>query len=198
MLFQQIIFLINYLNLMNNLKTLVESYQPTTYKRVKRSEQTHQESALLTKQEIARLLSLYQNQQTLQEKRLVRDAIDHWLRRYHGYVIEGGIGSHYVEVGVDPRACIFEHIIPARDALDMLLQGIMTVDQAMNIPTCLIGKDNDQLLRESGLVQSSPDYWLFFRRYAVLDSQFATHDNNIIDTTTWSLQNHYNYFKNDQ
>ena len=183
---------------MNNLKKLVESYQPTAYTRVKRSEQTHLESAKLTKQEISRLLSLYQHQQTLQEKRLVRDAIDHWLRRYHGYVIEGGIGSHYVEVGVTLKSCIFEHIIPARDALDMLLQGIMTVDQAMNIPTCLISKDNDQILRESGLSQSSPDYWLFFRRYAVLDSQFATHDGNQMDADVWTLENHYNYFQNDR
>jgi hypothetical protein len=176
------------------LKSLVESYQPTTYKRVKRSEQTHLESAKLTEREITRLLSLYQHQETLQEKRLVRDAIDHWLRRYHGYVIEGGIGSHYIEVGVNLRSCIFEHIIPARDALDMLLQGIMTVRQAMNIPTCLISKDNDQVLREAGLVQSSPDYWLFFKRYHVLESQFATHDGNIIDTDTWALEHHYNYF----
>jgi hypothetical protein len=180
---------------MNNLKTLVESYQPTAYKRVKRSEQTHQDSANLTKKEITRLLSLYQDQQTLQEKRLVRDAIDHWLRRYHGYVIEGGIGSHYVEVGVDLRNCIFEHIIPARDALDMLLQGIMTVTQAMNIPTCLINKYNDQVLRESGLVKSSPDYWLFFQRYAVLDAQFTTHDGTPINPLTWTLEKHYNYFK---
>lgn len=180
---------------MNNFRTLVESYQPTTYTRVKRSEQTHAESAELTEREIARLLSLYQNQQTLQQKRLVRDAIDHWLRRYHGYVIEGGIGSHYVEVGVNPRACIFEHIVPARDALDMLLQGIMTVKQAMNIPTCLISKDNDQVLRESGLVQSSPDYWVFFQRYGMLDAQFATHDGNMIDINEWTLQKHFDYFK---
>jgi len=182
---------------MAQLKTLVESYQSTAYKRVKRSEQTHLESAILTEKEITRLLSLYQDQQTLQEKRLVRDAIDHWLRRYHGYVIEGGIGSHYVEVGVDLRNCIFEHIIPARDALDMLLQGILTVAQAMNIPTCLIGKNNDQILRESGLAQSSPDYWLFFQRYTVLNAQFTTYDGNIIDTDTWTLQHHYKYFKND-
>jgi hypothetical protein len=179
---------------MNNLKTLVESYRPTVYKRVKRSEQTHLESKQLAEKEISRLLSLYQHQHTLQEKRLVRDAIDRWLRRYHGYVIEGGIGSHYVEVGVNIKSCIFEHVIPARDALDMLLQGIMTVAQAMNIPTCLISKDNDQILSKSGLVKSSPDYWLFFKRYNVLTAQFATHDGNIIDTDTWTLEQHYNYF----
>lgn len=176
------------------LKLLVESYRPTTYKRVKRSEQTHLESAVLTKQEITRLLDLYQHQQTLQEKRLVRDAIDRWLRRYQGYVIEGGIKSHYIEIGVNIKSCIFEHIIPARDALDMLLQGIMTVTQAMNIPTCLISKDNDQILSKSGLVKSSPNYWLFFKRYDILAARFTTHDGNIIDTNTWTLEQHYNYF----
>ena len=176
------------------LKTLVESYQPTVYQRVKRSEQTHLESAQLTEKEINRLLRLYQHQQTLQEKRLVRDAIDHWLRRYHGYVIEGGIGSHYVEVGVNLRSCIFEHIIPARDALDMLLQGVMTVSQAMNIPTCLISKDNDQVLQKSGRVKSSPDYWLFFKRYDVLESRITTHHGQNIDCETWTLADHYNLF----
>ena len=179
---------------MNNLKKLVESYHPTSYKRVQRSDQTHLESANLTEQEIDRLLSLYQHQQTLQEKRLVRDAIDHWLRRYHGYVIGGGIGSHYVEVGVDFKDCIFEHIVPARDALDMLLQGIMTVKQAMNIPTCLISKPNDQILQKSGRVKSSPSYWYFFKRYDVLQAEYKTYDGLIIDPKTWNLQKHYNHF----
>jgi hypothetical protein len=179
---------------MSNLRILVESYKPTTYNRVKRSGQTHQESTDLTRKEISRLLTQYPIAQSLQEKRLLRDAIDRWLRRYHGYVIEGGIGSHYVEVGVDRKSCIFEHVIPARDALDMLLQGIMTVTQAMNIPTCLISKDNDQILSKSGLVKSSPDYWLFFKRYTVLTAQFATYDGTTIDTDTWTLEQHYNYF----
>ena len=179
---------------LNQLKSLVESYRPTTYNRVKRSEQTHQESADLTRKEIARLLTQYPMAQSLQEKRLLRDAIDRWLRRYHGYVIEGGIGSHYVEVGVDIKDCIFEHVIPARDALDMLLQGIMTVSQAMNIPTCLISKQNDQILSKSGLVKSSPDYWLFFKRYHVLTAEFTTHDGTTVDTNIWTLEQHYNYF----
>lgn len=176
------------------LKLLVESYQPTVYKRVQRSEQTHSESTQLTEREISRLLSLYQHQQTLQEKRLVRDAIDHWLRRYHGYVIGGGIGSHYVEVGVDVKDCIFEHIVPARDALDMLLQGIMTVKQAMNVPTCLISKPNDQILQKSGRVKSSPSYWYFFKRYDVLQAGYKTHDGTVVDPGAWTLEKHYDYF----
>lgn len=180
---------------LNKLKTLVESYCPTHYQRVQRSKATHQESAALTEKELVRLVSLYKHQQTLQEKRLIRDAIDHWLRRYHGYVIGGGIGSHYIEEGVDVKDCIFEHIIPARDALDMLLQDILTVHQAMHIPTCLIKKSSDQKLRKSGRVKSSPDCWLFFKRYDVLDSKFTTHDGVVIDLLTWTLEKHYNYFK---
>lgn len=179
---------------MNKFKTLIESYQPTTYQRVQRSEQTHQESARLTEQEISRLLKQYPQVNSLQQRRLIRDAIDHWLRRYHGYVIGGGIRSHYRQKDVDENDCIFEHIIPARDALDMLLQNIITIRQAMEIPTCLISKHNDRVLRESGRGKSSPDYWFFFARYDVLDAKFCTHSGQDIDIKTWTLENHYNYF----
>ena len=122
---------------MVELKNLVESYQPTTYKRVKRSEQTHLESKQLAEKEITRLLSLYQQQQTLQEKRLVRDAIDRWLRRYHGYAIKENIGAHYYETGLPHGAKTeFEHVIPASVARDLLLFDRLTIDEALNIPTC--------------------------------------------------------------
>jgi hypothetical protein len=175
------------------LKQLVESYQPTKYKQVRRGDESYKSTLDLTERELARLVSLYSHQQTLQEQRLIRDAIDHWLRRYHGYAIEGSIGSHYIEQGVDVQSCIFEHVIPASKVRDMLLQGILTINQAMNTPTCLISSDNDKLLRKHGHVSSSPDYWNFFNRYAVLDSIFVTHDGKEINSD-WNLQKHYKYF----
>jgi hypothetical protein len=77
----------------------------------------------------------------------------------------------------------------------MLLQGIMTVKQAMNIPTCLISKPNDQILQKSGRVKSSPSYWYFFKRYNVLQAEHKTHDGTAIDPDTWTLEKHYTYFK---
>lgn len=176
-----------------DLKQLVESYQPVKYKQVQRSLETYKNTADLTARELSRLISLYSHQQTLQEQRLIRDAIDHWLRRYHGYAIQGSIGSHYIEQGVNIKDCIFEHVIPASKVRDMMLQGILTIKQAMNTPTCLISSKNDKLLRKYGHVSSSPDYWNFFNRYAVLNSTFTTHDGKVIDTT-WNLEKHYKYF----
>ena len=178
---------------MSKLKTLVESYQPAQYKRVARGDDSYKSTVELTEKELARLVSLYSVQQTLQEQRLIRDAIDHWLRRYHGYAIEGSIGSHYVEQGVDQKDCIFEHVIPASKVRDMLLQGILTIKQAMNTPTCLISSANDHLLRKHGHVSSSPDYWKFFNRYAVLKSKFATHNGQAVDSA-WNLQKHFEFF----
>ena len=54
---------------MNNLKKLVESYQPTTYTRVKRNEQTHKESEKLAEQEIMR------NNMNIEKKEMIENII---------------------------------------------------------------------------------------------------------------------------
>lgn len=178
----------------------IQSFKPQTYPRVRRGEDTHIESRILVEAEINRLLESYHALQESnhshgerQKLRLLRDAIDHWLRRYQGYVIQGGVGSHYVEVGASGKR-IFEHVIPARDALDMLIQRKLTVVQAMNIPTCLISKDNDNKLRQAGLVKTNSDPWKFFKRYDALKTNFSLYDGTQIDPDYWTLAHHYQHF----
>lgn len=138
---------------MSNLQKLVEGFTPVTYSRVQRGDKAYKETYELTVSELERLVKEYKKlQQVGQTARLIRDSIDHWIRRYHGYAIEGSIGAHYKEVGVDLGNCVFEHVIPAAKVRDMLLQGILTVKQALNTPTCLISKRNDEILREEGHV----------------------------------------------
>ena len=95
---------------------------------------------------------------------------------------------------------MFEHVIPAAKVRDMLLAGVLTVKQALNTPTCLISKRNDDILREEGHVSSSPDYWNFFRRYDVFDdTKFVTYNGeNIRSLETWTLEDHYNFFNIDK
>jgi len=178
----------------------IQSFKPQTYPRVKRGADTHIESRMLVEAEINRLLESYHvlkdsnhSHGERQKLRLLRDAIDHWLRRYQGYVIQGGVGSHYVEVGISGKR-IFEHVIPTRDALDMLIQKKLNVAQAMNIPTCLISKDNDIKLRQAGLVKTNPDPWNFFKRYDVLKADFSMYDGTHIDPDCWTLAHHYEHF----
>jgi hypothetical protein len=182
---------------MSEFKTLVEGFSPVTYSRVQRGDQAYKETYELTVSELERLVRMYrQLTQVGQTARLIRDSIDHWIRRYHGYAIEGSIGSHYVQVGVDKNDCVFEHVIPAAKVRDMLLQGILTVHQALNTPTCLISNRNDDILRDEGHVSSSPDYWHFFDRYAVFDdAKFTTYNGQVIsDLHEWTLDKHFEFF----
>jgi hypothetical protein len=181
---------------MQNLKTLVETFSEADYGRVTRNESAYAETLALTVSELDRLVTMYKAGGGLQHLRLLRDSIDHWIRRYHGYTIGGGIGSHYTQLGVNPRDCIFEHIIPASKIRDMMLAGALTVDQALNAPTCLISKANDEVLRRAGHASTSPSYWHFFDRYNVLTGNtFSVYNGpTIADMHGWTLDKHYKHF----
>ena len=180
-----------------SLQKLVESFSPVSYSRVQRGEKSYQEDLTFTVSELERLVPMYKVQTTVdQTARRIRDSMDHHIRRYHDYAIKGSIGAHYREVGVDPKKCVFEHVIPLAKLRDMMLQGILTVPQALNAPTCLISVRNDEILREEGHVSSSPSYWHFFDRYAVFDdARFTTYNGEeILDPHAWTLEKHFEYF----
>ena len=85
-------------------------------------------------------------------------------------------------------------MIPAKDVLGMLLEGKLTVKQALNAPTCLISKADDVKLRKSGLGKLNPNPWFFFRRYQVLNSTFNTYNGQNVDLNDWTLEDHYRFF----
>lgn len=180
---------------MSELQTLVEEYKKRTRNHgVKRNEKSYKQCLDFTHYELERLLSMYSG--VLEEDmtaRLIRDSIDHHIRRYHGYAIEGNIGSHYREIGVVEKDSIFEHVIPASSVRDMLIEGRLTINQSLNTPTCLIKKSNDKILTNNGLVKSSPDNWKFFKRYNVLNSTFTTFNGKPINSE-WTLEDHFKFF----
>ena len=176
-----------------SLQQLVESYQDMEYSRVTRNQQAYNDTLELTVRELDRLVSMYQQGGNLQHLRLIRDSIDHWIRRYHGYTIGGSIGTHYREQGLKDKG-IFEHVIPASKLRDMLLTGTLTIKQALHAPICRISSHSDLLLREQGKVSKTENYWLFFKRYKDLDCTIETHDGTKIDLETWTLQDHYKQF----
>ena len=178
------------------LQESLNKFTKANYIKVRRSASTHTESLTIAVAELDRLVVLYKNEHTPQTARLLRDSMDHWIRRYHGYVIEGGIGAHYSQLDVDLTNCIFEHVIPAAKVRDMLIQGVLTTAQALNTPTCFISKSNDELLRKHKRTSSSPDYWQFFRRYNVFDTdtKFITHNGHPVDQDNWTLQDHFKLF----
>jgi hypothetical protein len=77
----------------------------------------------------------------------------------------------------------------------MLIEGRLTVRQALNTPTCLIKKSSDKILAKSGLVSTSPDNYFFFKRYSGLNSEFITYNGETVDKLdSWSLEDHYRLF----
>jgi hypothetical protein len=183
---------------MRNTQKLVEDFvKPSRGRGVKRDDLAYTQALETTTVELNRLLDIYRTTVFVEDMRarLYRDSIDHWIRRYHGYAIEGKIKSHYREVDVDEKDCVFEHVLPASSVVDMLIQDRLTINQALNTPTCLIKKSSDLVLKNNGLTKQSPDNWRFFKRYSVLNSKFITYDGApVADPNVWSLADHWQLF----
>ena len=164
---------------------------------VKRGGASYDATYNFCKQEIERYVAMYRALPSEdQTARLIRDMIDVLLRRYHGYSIKENFGAHYFEKGLaHGTKTEFEHVIPAAVARDMLLFDRLTVDEALNIPTCRLSAKNHKKLNSTGLVSTTPDIYWFWQRYQSLGIQVQTHDGVEVDTVTWNLDSHYNHFK---
>ena len=180
---------------MSDLKTLVESFKKTTYKKVQRNNVSYQQMQDFTVQELERYLKMY-DECFIEDQwaREIRNQIDNLIRRYHDYCIREKFGSHYVEVGAVKGQQVFEHVLPANLVRDMLIHKHLTIQQALNAPVCLVKKSSDLKLGKSGLTSRSPSNWNFFHRYRVLGSKFATYNGTPVDLDTWTLEDHYNLF----
>ena len=185
----------------NTLQQLVEGWKPKTKKTVQRNDGSYAQCLETTTAELERLVELYRN--TVFEEdmraRLMRDSIDHHIRRYHKYAIQGKIKSHYNQRGVSmaPADCIFEHVIPAGQVRDMLIDGALTINQALNVPTCRVSRDSNKKLNDLGLHDHNANPFYPFRRYqsAMGTALFETYNGQAIpNLETWSLADHFKQF----
>jgi hypothetical protein len=181
-----------------NLQESLNQFSAPVYGKTRRAPGTYQTVARYCRQNLIRLVSEYlavrNDQQLLRE---IRNDIDNYLRRYHEYCIKqrDGMQAHYHEVGADDE-CDFEHLIPAARIRDLLLANAITVEQALNAPTVRLSRAKHALLKEAGWASTTPDMWVPFVRYSqVFDAKFETHDGTAIDTNSWTLEQHFNYFQ---
>ncbi len=176
-------------------KTLIENFVPPVYSKTPRNTNSYRATYRYCNQRLTGILKLYRgstnDQQTL---RLIRDDMDNLLRRFHGYAIKENIGSHYCEQGAD-QDCDFEHLVPASRVRDMMIAGVLTVEQALNCPTVTLSRSKHHALKEAGWGSQTPSVWLPFQRYLqVFDVGFETYDGELIDARFWSLDDHYQRF----
>jgi hypothetical protein len=181
---------------MSQRRTLLERWTPADHPRVKRSGASYQQTEDFIRAELERWVTRYRGLETHdQTARLIRDEIDDLLRRYHGYCIQENQGAHYREVGLTKHSEIeFEHIIPAKVARDALITGRMTVDDALNVPTCDLSAAKHSELASTGMAKTTPDPYWFWRRYQDLGIEIETRDGTPVDLDAWNLDTHYEYF----
>jgi hypothetical protein len=186
---------------MATLQESMQNLRGKRYAKVKRDEKSYRQCEQTIVEELERLLDLYRNNVAEEDMqaRLWRDWIDNAIRRYHEYAIQGRIKSHYNQKGVSLASAdvTFEHVIPNRVIRDKLIDGEISIQQAINMPTCRVSKAVDQALRDHSLHDSTPDGWLFFRRYQLVapDIEIETYNGqSITDLGTWTLQDHFDLF----
>ena len=192
---------------LQQLQESTQEFQPSDYGRVVRSGETYVATERFVRGEVEDALARYRAKEVLdQEARLLRDKADQALRRYHDYAIKerlGKPGAHYRDSRIQPgesKGLIFEHVIPVRYLLNMLIHNRISIELAMNPPTCLLRKEQDMLLSKPihkggfGLADRTPCPFNFWRRYQGLNIAIVTHSNEPIDQTTWTLWDHYQRF----
>lgn len=183
-----------------NLKDRLQAFSAPTHLTARRSDQAYRATLELARGEIERHVEQHTNflnegtQDAAIKCRLVRDSIQHWIRRYQQYVIQEGSKPHYCEVGADQEG-IFEHLLPVAVVRDLVLTATLTIDEALHSPTCLLTVESDQRLRSMGLVKSTPDAYHFGQRYkdAGIDLLFNIGKAKV-DLDSWTLEQHFRHF----
>ena len=183
---------------LQRLEESVRGFHPPHYGRVQRSGESYQATRQFTERVVTVAVRLYQRIERLdQTARLIRDLIEWALRRYHGYAIKERIRAHYRDRSIQPHEkqnLVFEHVIPVRYVIGLLLLSRITVEQAMNPPTCTLRKADHDRLEDLHLGDTTPDVWNFWQRYDDLGLDIVTHDGTAVDQTTWTLGSHVQYF----
>lgn len=178
------------------LQEAVSNFTTPKYPKVQRTPESFAAKTAITEEQLAHLQARYNSLQPHEDRRLLRDAIDYWLRRYQGYAIEAAHGAHYItSEALAQGSKYFEHVIPLCRGRDMLIGQQLTPIQAMYIPTCFITKEQNDALNKAGRGAHSDDYWRFFSRYDCFTDTIMTHTGSLIDPASWTLADHYQHFK---
>jgi hypothetical protein len=174
----------------------MEGYRPGDVPRVTRSGESYQQTYDYFYPQLSELVARYKAHGVHdQTARLIRDDFEKALRRYHEYCIEQNQGAHYIEVGLDSKTKTeFEHVIPVKVVRDAVFCDRMTIDQALNMPSCKLSKVKHDQLANLGLAKESECPYYFWRRYKALGIKIATRSGDPVNLDTWNLDTHYEYF----
>ena len=182
---------------MKSLCERCQAFRPIKYTRVIRDGESYSLTEKFTYRVLRICAWTYKRlPEANQLAQLIRKLIDTTVRAYQDYSIKEKFGGHYREVGLNLTDKVeFEHVVPLAIARDMLLHDFMTIEELMNIPTCVVLKKNHKKLNSKKLAKTTPNVYKFWERYEILNIQIETHRGDKVDMSTWDLDQHYSYFK---
>jgi hypothetical protein len=185
---------------LQQLKESIQELRAPNYGSVKRSGATAVATIEWAREVLTEKLVEYNKIEILDQRaRLIRDQMEHTLRRQNDYCFKDQRQSHYRDASILPHEktnLIFEHMIPIRMLIAGLISGRVPLELALNPPTCLIRAESDALLRKAKVHTTISDPWNFWSRYEVLhDINFVTVRKDVVDVATWNLGTHCEYFK---
>ena len=164
---------------------------------VSRSGLAYHQTEVFTERCLRMCLWTYNKLESMdQTASLIRELMVYLLREYHNYCIRENIGAHYREVGLSTKTRTeFEHVIPVAIIRDLLIHGKISINEALNVPTCTLSKKNHTKLSKNKLGSDTPDVNNFWKRYQqVLTLEIETHDGTKVNMDTWDLDMHFKYF----
>ena len=182
---------------MKPLKERCQEFRPIKYTRVTRDGESYSLTEKFTYRVLRTCVWTYKRlPEANQLAQLIRSLIDITVRNFQDYSVKGKFGGHYREVGLNLTDKVeFEHVVPLAIARDMLLHELMTIEEVMHIPTCVILKKNHKKLNSKKLAKTTPNVYEFWERYKILNIQIETHKGDKVDMSAWNLDQHYSYFK---
>lgn len=181
---------------LQTLQENVQGFAHPEYGRVQRDGAAFVATERFVRRGLTICLTVYRRLQRLdQTAALLRYFMDHLLRKYHDYAIKDQFRAHYrdADLSVTDKTD-FEHVIPVAVLMALLIHNKITVELAMNPPTCLIKKRHHKLLKSQGLDNKTPDTWWFWKRYARLGIRLETHTGDPVDPAVWNLGTHVTHF----
>ena len=134
-----------------------------------------------------------------ENRRIIRDG----LRRVQGFVGTHPMEpfnktpTHYYEENIGRQASTLEHLLPVKEVVVLLVQGVLNLPLAICSPTVKLTKKSELLLNKTvngvNLRKQSPDVKFPFKRYAEagITSKIFTNSGIEVDFNTWTLEDHY-------
>lgn len=136
---------------------------PSLPRRGKRTAEVYEAMYKHCYKNIQRLVQEYSEAEITELLEIALKDIQHYVRRYHEYCLKQKDGGYYIQETNDNTT--WEHVIPISICVNYVLNGVITIDDFMQMPVMYLSKKDDAKLRKAKLVKTTPDVYYPFKRY---------------------------------